>query len=445
MFETMHIKRHLSSFQIIIIGFALVILIGAFLLMLPISTKDRIFTPFNVSLFTSVSSVCVTGLAIVDTATYWSIFGQIIILLLIQVGGLGVITIISAFVLLSGKKFSLRQRNTFQESIAADKLSGLVKLIKFVIKTTLIIELIGALVMLPVFVSDHGLDGIWMAIFHSISAFCNAGFDIMGTKDNQFQSLTSYSSNWIINLTIMLLIFIGGIGFLTWDDFKTNKFKFRKYRMQSKVILVTTFLLIIIPSIFFYFVDFYKLPVYEGILNALFQAITPRTAGFNTVDLNSMSEASQGVMIVLMLIGGSPGSTAGGLKTTTLAILLLNAFSVFRRNENVEAFGRRVDTSVINNASTILLLYVVLFFGGATIISVVENLPLKECLFETASAVGTVGLSLGITTELGIVSQLILMILMFLGRVGGLTIIYATLTPKNKNISKLPIEKITVG
>lgn len=445
MLESMQIRKHLSSFQIIIIGFASVVLIGALLLMLPISTKERVVAPFNLALFTSISSVCVTGLVMVDTATYWSIFGQVIILILIQIGGLGVISFVSAFVLLVGKKFSLRQRTTFQESIAADKMSGLAKLIKFVFVTTFIVESIGALVMMPVFIIDHGPIGVWMAIFHSVSAFCNAGFDILGSSNNQFQSLTSYSSNPFVCITIMVLIVFGGIGFLTWNDFKINKFKLRNYRMQSKIILLTTSILILVPAIYFFFVDFSNLSLGERILSSLFQSITPRTAGFNSVDLTQMSESSQGLMIVLMLIGGSPGSTAGGMKTTTIAILILNALAVFRKKEDVQAFGRRVDISTISSASTILIMYVVLFLAGGILISEVENLPLKECMFETSSALGTVGLSLGITPKLGIISQIILMILMFLGRVGGLTLIYATLSSKNKNISKFPQERITVG
>lgn len=445
MLESMQIRKHLSSFQIIIIGFASVVLIGALLLMLPISTKERVVAPFNLALFTSISSVCVTGLVMVDTATYWSIFGQVIILILIQIGGLGVISFVSAFVLLVGKKFSLRQRTTFQESIAADKMSGLAKLIKFVFVTTFIVESIGALVMMPVFIIDHGPIGVWMAIFHSVSAFCNAGFDILGSSNNQFQSLTSYSSNPFVCITIMVLIVFGGIGFLTWNDFKINKFKLRNYRMQSKIILLTTSILILVPAIYFFFVDFSNLSLGERILSSLFQSITPRTAGFNSVDLTQMSESSQGLMIVLMLIGGSPGSTAGGMKTTTIAILILNALAVFRKKEDVQAFGRRVDISTISSASTILMMYVVLFLAGGILISEVENLPLKECMFETSSALGTVGLSLGITPKLGIISQIILMILMFLGRVGGLTLIYATLSSKNKNISKFPQERITVG
>lgn len=299
--------------------------------------------------------------------------------------------------------------------------------------------------MMPIFCKDFGVKGIWMAVFHSISAFCNAGFDIMGTPDSLYPSLTSYAGNPVINITIMLLIIVGGIGFLTWEDICTNKYHLKRYRMQSKVILVTTLLLIIIPALFF-FREFSDLPMEERILSSFFQSVTPRTAGFNTVNLAAITGTGQAIMIVLMLIGGSPGSTAGGMKTTTFAVLIANAFAIFRREKDAQLFGRRIDGGVIKNAATVLIMYIMLFFSGGLIISVVEGLPIGTCLYETASAVGTVGLTLGITPELGIISQCILIILMFLGRVGSLTLIYAVLSgTKNTNLSKLPQERITVG
>ncbi len=445
MADLLHKRRKLTSFQIIISGFAGVILVGALLLTLPISTNSGIVTPFNEALFTSTSAVCVTGLVVQDTATYWSVFGQSIILILIQIGGLGVITIAVSFALLSGRKITLMQRSTMQEAIAAPKVGGIVRLTGFVLKVTFILELFGAVVMMPTFISDYGIKGIWMSFFHSISAFCNAGFDVMGTEGAKYSSLTSYATNPIINITVIALIIIGGIGFLTWEDIATNKYHFKRYRMQSKVILVTTLLLIIIPALFFFFVDFDKMPMQERIFSSLFQSVTPRTAGFNTADLAVMTGASKAIIIVLMLIGGSPGSTAGGMKTTTFAVLLANAFSTFRRKEDTQIFKRRVDINVVRNAATILMMYITLFFSGAVIISVAERLPFSVCLYETASAIGTVGLTLGITSQLGVLSQGVLMILMFFGRVGGLTLIYAALSGTGKRLSKLPQERITVG
>ncbi len=438
-------KRRLSSFQIIILGFAGVILLGALLLMLPISATARCVTPFHEALFTATSAVCVTGLVVQDTGSYWSVFGQAVILTLIQIGGLGVVTVAASFALLSGRRISLMQRSIMQDAISAPKVGGIVRLTRFILRGTFLIELIGALAMLPVFCHDYGWRGIWMAVFHSISAFCNAGFDILGTNNNLYPSLTGYVQNPVINITIMLLIITGGIGFLTWDDICENKLHFHRYRMQSKVIVIVTLVLIVLPALFFFFADFGALPLGERIQAALFQSVTPRTAGFNTVDLSAMSGASLGVMILLMLIGGSPGSTAGGMKTTTLAVLLANAAATFRRRDSAQFFGRRLDCGAVKTAATILTMYLALFFGGGVFISIYENLPLSSCLYEAASAVGTVGLTLGITPQLHIPSQMVLIVLMYLGRVGGLTLIYAALSGKKTSNAKLPLEEITVG
>lgn len=445
MADFIHKKNRFTSFQIIILGFIAVILIGALLLMLPVSSKAGIITPFNEALFTSTSAVCVTGLVVQDTATYWSWFGQGIILVLIQIGGLGVITIAVSFALLSGRKISLMQRSVMQEAISAPKVGGIVRLTGFVLKGTFLVEFTAAFIMMPVFVKDFGAKGIWMAIFHSISAFCNAGFDLMGTENVKYASLTSYISHPLINITIMLLIIIGGIGFLTWEDILKNKYRIKSYRMQTKVILTTSLLLILFPAFFFFFRDFADMPMKERIFSSLFQAVTPRTAGFNTADLTMMTQDGLGIVIALMLVGGSPGSTAGGMKTTTLAVLIANALACFRRKEDAQMFGRRIENSTVKNAATIFMMYIVFFFGGAIVISAVEDLSFSTCLFETASAIGTVGLTLGITPGLGVISQIILMILMFLGRVGGLTLIYAALSGSGKKISKLPQEKMTVG
>lgn len=445
MAELVKKKGKLNPFQFIILGFATVILIGALLLTLPISSKSGQITPFNEALFTSTSAVCVTGLVVRDTASYWSAFGQAVILVMIQIGGLGVVTVAASFALLSGRKISLIQRSTMQEAISAPKMGGIVRLTGFILRMTFFLEAAGALLMMPVFCKEFGFGGIWKSIFHSVSAFCNAGFDVMGTKEAPFASLTSYIGNPLINAVVMLLIIIGGIGFLTWDDIREKKFHFRRYRMQSKVILVTSFVLTVFPALYFFFGEFSDLSIGKRILSSLFQAVTPRTAGFNTADLTQMSGAGKLIIIILMLIGGSPGSTAGGMKTTTVAVLFANTIAVFRRKEDSNFFGRRLDGSAIRNASTILMMYLTLFLGGGMIISIAEGLPIGTCLFETASAIGTVGLSFGITTQLGILSQLILILLMFFGRVGGLTLIYAALSGVNKTHSKLPQERITVG
>lgn len=444
MWRLLH-KNNKSPFRIIIFGFLLVIFMGSFLLMLPVSTKTGECAPFLDALFTSTSAVCVTGLVIHDTATYWSNFGQSVIILLIQIGGLGVITVAGAFAILSGRKIGLMQRSTMQEAIAAPNVGGIVRRTGFILKTALAVELFGAVLLFPVFFREFGLlKGAWYSLFHSISAFCNAGFDLMGVKA-PFSSLTDYAGNPVISIVIALLIAIGGIGFLTWEDIRTNGLHFQKYRMQSKVILTVTGALILIPTIYFFLFEFTQAPMGERVLLSFFQAVTPRTAGFNTADLTALSETGQFVIIILMLIGGSPGSTAGGMKTTTFAVLLANTLAVFRRREHPSFFDRRLSNEVVSQASTILIMYLVLFLTAGLVISRVENLPVLTCLFETASAIGTVGLSLGITPQLSSISRLLLIALMFFGRVGGLTLIFAALSHVQGNSARLPQERITVG
>ena len=439
------LKRKLSSFQIILLGFAGVILLGAFLLALPISSKAREWTSFIDALFTSTSAVCVTGLIVFDTATHWSIFGQIVILLLIQIGGMGVVTIAVSIAVISGKKIGLFSRETMKNAISAPNVSGIVRLTGFIIKGIFLIELIGALVMMPVFCMDYGVEGIWLAVFHSVSAFCNAGFDIMGTKSGEYSSITRYSAQPVINITIMLLIIIGGIGFLVWEDVCKHKWRIREYRTQSKVVLIVTASLIVLPAIYFFFFEFGDLPVGKRIFASLFQSVTPRTAGFNTVNLTAISDTGLYLMIILMLIGGSPGSTAGGMKTTTIAVLFSSAFSVFRKKDNAELMRRRVDDETVKTASAIFIMYITLFLLGGMVISAIEKLPITVCLYETASAVGTVGLSLGITPTLKVASKLILILSMFFGRVGGMTLIYAAFGANKKQAAKLPTDTIAVG
>ena len=436
------LKRKLSSFQIILLGFAGVILLGALILTLPISSKSHEWTSFIDALFTSTSAVCVTGLIVFDTATHWTIFGQIIILLLIQIGGMGVVTIAVSLAVASGKKIGLFSRETMKNAISAPNVSGIVRLTGFIIKGIFLIEIIGALIMLPVFCKDYGAEGIWMAVFHSVSAFCNAGFDIMGTKSGEFTSLTHYSAQPVINITIMLLIIVGGIGFLVWEDICKHKWRIREYRTQSKLVLIVTAALIVLPAVYFFF---FELPVTERILASLFQSVTPRTAGFNTINLTVISDTGLYLMIILMLIGGSPGSTAGGMKTTTIAVLFSSAFSVFRKKDNAEVMKRRIDDETVKTASAVFLMYITLFLAGGMAISTIENLPITSCLYETASAVGTVGLTLGITPTLGSASKMILIMSMFFGRVGGLTLIYAAFGANKKQVAKLPADTIAVG
>lgn len=438
-------QKRLTSSRIILLGFAAAIIIGTLLLLLPIASSDGVAAPFSDALFTATSAVCVTGLVVRDTATCWSGFGQAVILTLIQIGGMGVVTVAVAIAMISGKKISLKQRSTMQEAISAHKVGGIVHLTGFIIRVTAFFELAGALLLAPGFCREFGFPkGIWYAVFHSISAFCNAGFDLMGTRA-PYSSLTSFADSPLINAVIMTLIIVGGIGFLTWDDIRTNRLRFQRYRMQSKIILLTSALLIVLPGLYFFFFEFSSLPVKARILESLFQAVTPRTAGFNTADLTAISQTGSAVLIVLMLVGGSPGSTAGGMKTTTLAVLLSTAISVFRQREYSHFFGRRIEDRTVRNAITILMMYLVLFLTGGLILSRLESLPLLVCLFETASAIGTVGLTMGITPALGQISRLILILLMFVGRVGGLTLIFSAVSGSRGSTARLPQEKLTVG
>ena len=438
-------NKPLTSFQVIILSFFCLILVGTFLLMLPFSSRERQFTSFPDAMFTAVSATCVTGLVVKDTATYWSLFGQIVILTLIQIGGMGVITIGLAIMRASGKKIGLWQRSTMQESISAPQVGGIVRLTGFILKMSAIIELAGAALLAPVFIKDFGVaKGFWYALWHSVSAFCNAGFDLMGVRE-QFSSLTTYENNIYVNIIIMLLIIIGGIGFLVWEDVGKNLHHFKKYSMQSKVVLLTSLILIVIPAVYFFFYEYDDLTFRDRILSSIFQSVTTRTAGFNTQDLAAMDESGTAVMIFLMLIGGSPGSTAGGMKTSTVAVLFLSAITVFSRRNDVQCFRRRISDEAVRNAGAILFMYLVLYMASGIVISRTESLPLLTCLFETGSAVGTVGLTLGITSKLSLLSRIILMILMFLGRVGGLTLIYAALPSGENPNSRMPLEKITVG
>lgn len=441
-------RINLSAFQKIILGFMGIILLASLILMLPISSAEGVWTPFLDCLFTATSATCVTGLVVHDTATYWSEFGHVIIIIMIQIGGMGVITLGSLFVMAARKKISLAQRSAMQEAIAAQEMGGIVNYTKFIIKSMMIIEGAGAVLLAPVMISDFGIKGIWYSIFHSISAFCNAGFDLLGIRE-QYSSLTSYGANTYVNIVIMLLIVVGGIGFLTWEDIAKHGWRVSRYHMQTKVVLVTSLVLLAGPAIYYYFCDFgrelWGLSEKDRILASAFQSVTARTAGFNTVDLAQMTTSSLGIMIVLMLIGGSPGSTAGGLKTTTIAVLVMSMSSVFRRKDHTTCFGRRIEDDTVKNAAAIFMMYLILFFAGAILINQFEELPFLSCIFEAASAIGTVGVTLGITTSLGTASRIVIIILMFLGRVGGLTMIYATVAPPKAYDYKLPKEKIMVG
>ncbi len=438
-------RLHLTAFQIIILGFFALIMTGALLLMLPVSTRSEGGASFGDALFTATSAACVTGLVVRDTAVYWSFFGKCVILVLIQIGGMGIITVYIAAAAIFERKIGLKQRAVMQESVSAAHIGGIVKFTYFIAKTVLICEGLGTLFLLPTFIGEYGpLKGIGYSIFHSVSAFCNAGFDLMGEKA-EFSSMTSYSGAITVNLTLMALIIVGGLGFGTIEDVIRNKYSFKKYRLQTKLILTTTAVLLILPFLYFFFGEFGGYPLKERILLSAFQTVTPRTAGFNTADFSKISGGGILVTILLMLIGGATGSTAGGIKVTTISVLTVSAFSVFVRRRDASAFNRRIAVEIIYSAAAVLFIYLLLFVISALVISKADGLPIGSCLFESASAIATVGLTLGITTKLGALSRCIIMFLMFFGRVGGLTLIFAAVSKPNTANAKLPLEPVGVG
>ena len=439
-------KKIVSDFQIIILAFACVILLGGILLMLPVSSAAGLWTPLSEALFTSTSAVCVTGLVVHDTMTYWSVFGKTVILLLIQTGGMGVVTLSAMVLSVTGHKLGLVQRTLIQESIGSEHMGGLVRMVRFIVKIMLTVEGIGACILATVFVPLYGpLKGAAFSVFHSVSAFCNAGFDLMG-EQGEYSSLTGFSANPVVTLTISLLIILGGIGFFSWKDFMDHGLKFRRYRMQTKAILVMTAALLLLPAIYLFVAEYGNLPLGERLLAAIFQAVTPRTAGFNTTDLTQMSGTGQAVTVILMLIGGAPGSTAGGMKVTTIFVILATCASVFGGEEECSGFGRSIDNKVISQSMALMTIYMTLFLVSGAVICSLEQQPLHICLFESASAIGTVGLTLGITPTLGLISKIILIALMFLGRTGGLTIAWALFKIQGPSVNrKYPKGNIAVG
>lgn len=436
--------RSLSPAQIIVYSFALFILAGTALLMLPAATVDGAGATFTDALFTIVSAVCVTGLSVQDTGTYWTFFGQAVILFAIQVGGLGVVTAAISLTVFSGRKIGLMQRNTMQEALAAPQLKGIVQLVLFILKYVAIIELVGTLLLYTVFAPQYGwVTGWWYAMFHAISAFCNAGFDIMGPAGGG--SLTTYEFNPVVNTVIMLLIIIGGLGFMTWADVRTHGFHIRAYRLQSKIILIMTAVLIIVPTLIFYATEFGQNHNTMYLFPAMFQAVTTRTAGFNSVDLMTLSESNRAILILLMLVGGAPGSTAGGIKTTTAFALLASVWAMMRRSSDISCFGRRISEDTLHKATVLFMMYLLLIIFSTIFISALDDFSILDSCFETVSAIATVGLSIGITDQLSTLSKYILIFLMFFGRVGALTFVFAVHSKFDGTRSHYVKEDVVIG
>lgn len=438
-----------------VLGFAFIILVGAFLLNLPIASKSGESVGIINSLFTATSAVCVTGLIAVDTATHWTTFGHIIIIILIQIGGLGFMTIATLFALIAKKKINLKERLLIQESLNQFDLSGLVKLTRHVLMMTFIIEGIGALMLATQFIPELGLGkGIWYGIFHSVSAFCNAGFDLMGSVSGPYTSLTSYVNNFTVSVTICSLILLGGLGFpVILDIIKVQKFK--KLTIHSKVVLITTAIVTALSVVVIFIVEFNNPDTMGGfsfgnkILASVFQSITARTAGFNTIDLALMHQGGIFVIIMLMFVGASPASTGGGIKTTTIATVALYVKSSILGKEDVEVYGRRLDMSIIKKSMGIFFIAISMVSLGTLLISITEpQFSLVDAWFEVMSALTTAGLSIGGSPSLSIVGKILIMCYMFIGRVGSLTIFVAltakTAKAKNTHI-RYPEGKILVG
>ncbi|HGH0528804.1 TPA: TrkH family potassium uptake protein [Clostridioides difficile] len=421
--------------QIMVSGFAAIIVIGALLLTLPIASQSGESIGLLNALFTATSAVCVTGLVMVDTATYWSLFGQIVIITLIQIGGLGFMTVATMFSLMARKKIQLRERLLIQESLNQADLSGLVRLTRFVLIITITIEGIGALVLSTVFIPQFGLSkGIWYSVFHAISAFCNAGFDLMGSVSGPFTSLNSYVNNFTVSMTVCALIVLGGLGFPVVLDI-VRKRRFSKLNVHSKVVLFSTATLIFVGALFIFLIEFNQkatmadLPLKGKVLSAIFQSVTARTAGFNTLDLATLRESSVFVMIILMFIGASPASTGGGIKTTTLAVLIITVRSFLSGKSDIEVFERRLAPSTIKKSLGIFVISISAVIFGTLIISITQpNFTLVQSAFEVTSALATVGSSLAGTPNLNALGKIIIIIFMFMGRVGSLTLFMAILS-----------------
>lgn len=442
--------HHLSPTKVIMWGYCLIILVGSVLLCLPISSRSGVATNFLDCVFTATSATCVTGLIIYDTYTHWSLFGQLVILLLIQIGGLGFMTLAISAVTLTKKHIGLRERYTMKEAISAPTVGGVVRISRFIFLTSVAIEATGAVLLSFKFIPQFGfLRGAYFSIFHSISAFCNAGFDLMGII-RPFSSLATYQGSVLINVVICSLIIIGGLGFFVWDDIRIHRFKINKYKLHTKIVLTVTTTLIIVSflSIFIFesrYTSFDNLPIKNQLLVAFFQSVAPRTAGFNTIDLATVSDESQILTICLMLIGGSPSSTAGGIKTTTLAVMVLSILTELNNKKHIECFNRRIDEQTVRHAYSVLTMYLFFFLSGAILISAIDGVSVSKSIFETSSAIGTVGSTLGITSQLSAVSHAILILLMYVGRVGGLTILVAFAKPYPNTVSQMPLENITIG
>jgi trk system potassium uptake protein TrkH len=436
----------LSFTKVVFFGFAVLVILGGLMLLLPFATVEGETTTFLGAMFTSTSATCVTGLVAYDTGTHWTLFGKIVILCLIQIGGLGFVTIISLFFVMLKKDMGLKHRMMIMQSTGALEMGGILPYVKRIAKGTFFLEGCGAILLASRFIPRFGwIKGTWYAIFHAVSAFCNAGFDLMGG----FNSFMSYVGDGVVNFTICVLITLGGLGFFVWSDLIKNKFHFKKYRLHTKIVVVCSLALIFCGALMYFAFEnnasLEGLTLKEKIYASIFQSVTMRTAGFNTVDFAKLSNGGSLLCVLLMFVGGSPGSTAGGMKTTTFVILILAAIASARRKKDIFVFKRRIDKTDILTATAIGTLYVGIAFIAAMIISALDSFSIKEILFEVVSAENTVGVTMGITRDFSELSQIILLLLMFIGRIGGLTLALLFLEEANDAPVSRPVEKILIG
>lgn len=444
-----HKVHRLNQVQFIALGFFLIILAGGLLLSLPISSRNGQWTPLLDSFFTATSATCVTGLVVYDTVTHWSVFGQLVILLLIQIGGLGFITIGVGLSMVFRFRIGLRQRDLLKESINAMEIGGIVKLLRKIYLGTALCEGIGAILLTIRFIPRFGwIKGIYYSIFHAVSAFCNAGFDLMGAEQ-PYASFTEYAPDPLVNIVLMLLIVIGGLGFVVWNDIVAKRFHWKKYCLHTKIVLSVTLILIVGGALLLFLFEqggtLEGMSVGEQILASFFGSVTARTAGFNTVDTAALRPESKLLTIALMFIGGSPGSTAGGVKTTTIVVILLYVFSNLRAESGCNVFHRRIGDEVIKKASMVFCLN--LFLGLASVIFILatSSLHMSDVLFEVYSAISTVGMTTGVTRDLNMIGRIVIIILMYCGRIGSMTFALSFITkPQSKGLT-FPEEKITIG
>lgn len=428
-------RKKINTARRISLGFALLILLGALLLMLPISSKERIVTPFLTALFTTTSATCVTGLTLVNVGAYFSLFGQVVILFLIQLGGLGFMTILCIVFIVSNRQIGLRNRMLIAQTMGTESLEGIIKLTKHVLYITGIIELLGAIVLSIRFIPKYGfLKGMWFSIFHSVSAFCNAGFDIIGDG----KSMLSYRHDTLVLCTLAILVVVGGLGFIVWEDIIRKK-SWKRLEVYSKVIIFAQIFFIVIGTIVYFILEYGNINtigsenITQKILASFFQSVTTRTAGFDAIMQNNLTDLSKAWGAVLMMIGGASGSTAGGVKLGTIVLVIMTLISVLRERADVVIHGRRIAHSTILHAMALLVLWLVLVISGSMLISCIDNQNLINSIYEVASAYSTVGLSVGISGSASVFTKILLIVYMFFGRVGIMTISVVFMTRVRKN------------